>query len=96
MAEFKHGREILEDDSHSGRPGTVSAPEIVTKVIDMVMDDRRVTERYILIACVVGSFQERVHSIPTEDLEMRKASAPGSTRITRDSRFPRNVNIGPF
>ena len=45
-------------------------PEIVTKAHDIVMGDRRVTGRYI--ASAVGASQERVHSIPMEDLDMRK------------------------
>ena len=43
------------------------------------MTDRRVTERYI--ASTVGILQERVHSILTEDLEMRKLSARWVPRL---------------
>ena len=43
------------------------------------MTDRRVTERYI--ASTVGISQERVHSILTEDLEMRKLSARWVPRL---------------
>ena len=50
VAEYKHDRESLEDDPHSRRPVTVATPEIVTKVHDMVMGVRRVTERYIASA----------------------------------------------
>ena len=40
VAEFKHGKESLEVDPHSGGPLTVATPKIVTKVHDMVMGDR--------------------------------------------------------
>ena len=46
--------------------------EIVTKVHDMVMGDRRVTEKGI--ASAIGISQEIVHSILTEDLNIRKLS----------------------
>ena len=47
VAEFKHGRQSLEDDPRPGKPVTVATPEMVNKVHDIVMTDRRVTERYI-------------------------------------------------
>ena len=68
VAEFKRGRQSLEDDPRPGRPVTVATPKMVNKVHDIVMTDRRVTERYI--ASTVGISQERVHPILTEDLEM--------------------------
>ena len=63
VAEFKRGRQSLEDDPRPGRPVTVATPEMVNKIHDIVMTDRRVTERYI--ASTVGISQERVHSILT-------------------------------
>ena len=79
VVEFKHGRQSLEDDPRPGRPVTVATPEMVNKVHDIVMTDRRVTERYI--ASTVGISQERVHSILTEDLEMRKLLARWVPRL---------------
>ena len=73
VAEFKRGRESLQDDPRPERPVTVATPEIVSKVHDVVICDRRVTEKYITSA--VGISQERVHSILTEGLEMRKLFA---------------------
>ena len=43
VAEFKRGRQSLEDDPRPGRPVTVATPEMVNKVHDIVMTDRRVT-----------------------------------------------------
>ena len=79
VVEFKRGRQSLEDDPHPGRPVTVATSEMVNKVHDIVMTDRRVTERYI--ASTFGISQERVHSILTEDLEMRKLSAHWVPRL---------------
>ena len=39
VAEFKIGRQSLEDD-RPGRPVTVATPEVVNKVHDIVMTDR--------------------------------------------------------
>ena len=82
VAEFKRGRQSLEDDPRPGRPVTVATPEMVNKVHDIVMTDRRVTERYI--ASTVGISQERVHSILTEDLRNEKAFGTLGTK-TSDS-----------
>ena len=58
---------------------TVATPEMVNKVHDIVMTDRQLTERYI--ASTVGISQERVHSILTEDLEMKKLLARWVPRL---------------
>ena len=80
VAEFKGSRQSLEDDPRPGRPVTVATPEMVNKVHDIVMTDRRVTERYIASTVVIS--HERVHPILTEDLEMRKLSARWVPRLT--------------
>ena len=38
---FKCGRESIEDDLCSGQPRCVTAPEIIAKVHEMVLEDRR-------------------------------------------------------
>ena len=54
------------------------------------MTDRRVAERYI--ASTVGISQERVHSILTEDLEMRKLSVCWVPRLlTVDQKHTRHT-----
>ena len=45
---FKSSRTILEDDPREGRPKTESTPEIVAKIQDMVLEDHRLTERYLV------------------------------------------------
>ena len=42
VAEFKSGRESLENDPRLGRPVAVATPEMVNKVHDIVMTDRQV------------------------------------------------------
>ena len=98
VAEFKRSRQSLEDDPRPGRPVTIAMPEMVNKDHGIVMTDRQVTERYI--ASTVGISQERVHSILTEDLEMRKLSARWVPRLltvdqkhTRRTLSRRNLNL---
>ena len=47
---FKSGCTSLEDDSREGHPKTASTPEIVAKIQDMVLEDRRLTERDLVEA----------------------------------------------
>ena len=90
VVEFKCGRQSLEDDPRPGRLVTVATPEMVNKVHDIVMTDRRFTERYI--ASTFGISQDRVHSILTEDLEMRKISARCVPRLlTVDQKHTRRT-----
>ena len=95
VAEFKRGKESLEDPGFE-RPVTMVTPEIVTvnEVHDMVMGDRQVTETYIV--CDVGISQERVHSILTENLDMRKLSAHWVSRLlTADQKHARQNTSMP-
>jgi hypothetical protein len=61
------------DAELSGCPVEATTPEIIDKIHDMVMDDRRVKVREI--ASAVGILSERVHNILHQHLNMRKLSA---------------------
>jgi histone-lysine N-methyltransferase SETMAR len=73
VAEFKRGRTSLEDDPRQGRPKTAVTPEIVEKIQDIVLENRRVTERHLVEA--LGISLGSVSNILTEVLGFRKLCA---------------------
>ena len=73
VAEFKRGRTSLEDDPRPGRPKTATTPEIVEKIQDIVLENRRVTERDLVEA--LGISLGSVSNILTEVLGFRKLCA---------------------
>ena len=72
-AEFKMGRESVEDDGWSGRPKDATADENAKVVPTLVMCDRRQDLRSI--ASEVGISFVAVQSILTDILGMSKVSA---------------------
>lgn len=69
-AEFKRGRTSLEDDPREGRPKTATTPEIVEKIHNIVLDDRRVKVSEIALAMRIS--EKRVQNILHQELGMRK------------------------
>ena len=37
---FKDGRKSVEDRKHSGRPSTCTTPEMIAKVLEVILEDR--------------------------------------------------------
>jgi len=56
-----------------GRPKTVTTPEIVDQIHELILEDRRISAKSITEQ--LGISRERVGSIIHEDLDMRKLSA---------------------
>src|ERR1700712_1634247 len=76
---FRCGQMTTEDAERPGPSFTVTTEEIVTKVHDIVLHDRRVKVREIAEA--VGISTERVHNILHQHLEMKKLSARWVPRL---------------
>ncbi|EYC30978.1 hypothetical protein Y032_0004g1883 [Ancylostoma ceylanicum] len=73
VLEFRRGRKRSEDESRAGRPKSATTPEIIDKVHDMVLDDRRVKVNEIEEA--LGISHERVIHILHNELGLKKLSA---------------------
>jgi len=70
---FSDGRESVTDEERSGRPATSRTEENITKVRQIVRENRRLTVRSI--AEQVNIDRETVRKFLTEDLDMRKVCA---------------------
>jgi len=73
VAQYKRGDFFTCDAPRPGRPKTVTTPEIIDQIHELILEDRRISAKSIAehldISC------ERVGSIIHEDLNMRKLSA---------------------
>jgi histone-lysine N-methyltransferase SETMAR len=88
-AEFKRGRESLEDDPRSGRPTSSSTEDMATAVQRIIMRDRLISLR--CIGDEIGIAKSTVHAIVHNQLQMSKVCTkwvPKSlTAIQRTSRI---------
>jgi len=73
VAQFKRGDFSTCVALHPERPKTVTAPEIIDQIHEIILKDRRISAKSI--AEQLGISRERVGSIIHEDLDMRKLFA---------------------
>jgi len=73
VAQFKRGDFSTCNAPSPGRPKTVTTPEIIDQIYELILDDRRILVKSI--AGQLGISRECVGSIIHEDLDMRKLSA---------------------
>ena len=73
VAGLKRGRTSLEDDPREVRPKSTSTPETIAKIQDMVLEDRRLTERDLVEALHISLGS--VSHILSEILGFRKLYA---------------------
>lgn len=91
VAEFKRGRSSCKDDPRSGRPSTSITEENVKKVEKLVLDDRRITIKYLakILKISFGSIQ----SILTDSLGFKKVSARWVPRMLTEENKNRRLEI---
>jgi len=73
VVQFKRGDFSTCDAPRPGRPKTVTTPEIIDQIQELILEDSRIVTKSI--AEQLGISRERVGSIIHEDLDMRKLSA---------------------
>ena len=73
VAQFKRGDFSTCDAPRPGRPKTVTTPEIIDQIHELISEERRISAKSI--AEQLGILREQVGSIIHEDLDMRKLSA---------------------
>ena len=73
MAQFKCGDFSTCDERRPGRPKTVTIPEIIDQIHELILEDGQISTK--LIGEQLGISRERIGSIIHEDLDMRKISA---------------------
>jgi len=78
VAQFIRGDFSTCDAPRPGRPKTVTIPEIIDQIHELILEDRRISANSI--AEQLGISSEGVGSIIHEDFDMRKLSAKWVTK----------------
>ena len=73
VAQFKHGDFSTCDAPRPGRHKTVTTPEVIEQIHELILEDRRISAKPI--AEQLGISRERAGSIIHEELDTRKLSA---------------------
>ena len=73
VAQFRRGDLSTCGAPRPGRPKTVTTPEIIDQIHELILEDRRISAKSI--AEQLGISRERIGSIIHEDLDTRKLSA---------------------
>jgi len=73
VAQFKRGDFSTPDAPRLGRPKTVTTPEIIDQIHELILEDRRISAESV--AEQLGISREQVGSIIHKDFDMRKLSA---------------------
>ena len=82
VRQFKEGRKSCENKPKEPRPRTSRSEDMIARVEQMVMEERRLTVKQI--AAIAGISVGSVDTILHEDLKMRKISARWVLRMLTD------------
>jgi len=78
VAQFKRGDFSTCDAPRPGRTKTVTTPEIIDQIHELILEDRRISAKSIAAQMEIS--RERVGSIIHEDFDMQKISAKWVTK----------------
>ena len=89
--EFREGRDRVENQPHPRRPRTSITSENVTRVEQLILDNRRITVREIseAVGISVGSVEDIVH----KELQFSKVSARWVPRILTSEQRAKRVEV---
>jgi hypothetical protein len=88
---FKNGRISTDDDYRSGRPSTVTTPENVAKIRDLILQDRRLT---IQDLCnTLGLSYGTCQRILSEELNMRSIAAKFVPRLLQNKQKQHRLEV---
>ena len=73
FSRFKADRTSIDDNERSGRPVSISTPEMTERVRQIIREDRRRTIDEV--SMLVGISHGTCHKILTEDLKMRRIAS---------------------
>ena len=73
FSRFKAGRTSTDHDERSGRPASISMPEMIERVCQIIREDRRHTIDEV--SMLVGISHGTCHKILTGDLKMRRVAS---------------------
>jgi len=86
VAQFKRGDFSTSDASRPARPKTVTTPQIIDQIHELILEDRQISANSIDEQ--LGISRERVGSIIHEELDMRKLSAKWALKcLNADQKF---------
>ena len=91
VRQFKEGRTSCENNPKEPRPRTSRSEDMIARVEQVVMEDRRLTVRQI--AANTGISLGSVDTILHDDLKMRKVSARWVPRMLTDENKASRVAV---
>ena len=94
VAQFKRGDFSTCDAPRPGRPKTVTTPEIIDQIHELILEHSRISAKSI--AEQLGISSERVGPIIHEDVDMRKLSAKWVPRCLNFNGASRLSNFWNF
>jgi len=88
---FKDGREFVEDRKHSGQSTTCTTLEMIAKVCEIILEDRKQTIHNVF-NCIGLSYGSR-QCILADELNMRRIAAKFVPRLLKNDQRDHRVQV---